>query len=117
MVSVPEFIEEARTRHEGRVGRREERRDRRHARRVRFGEIVTQEELDSGEAVLEEAEPSPEPEDEEEASEPWGTDKPLAGLRDRFARYQAFLAEWREAHPEDPTGDEPVEDESPEGDA
>lgn len=108
MVSVPQFVEEAKSRHEGRVERRHERQDKRHARRVRFGEIVSQADLDSGDAILDDVGPG-EPVPAEEATEPWATDKPLAALRERLGRYQAFLADWREEHPDDPTGDEPGE--------
>jgi len=110
MVSIPEFIEEARTRHDERVGRRHERQDKRHARRVRFGELFDQSELDEGDVVLEEVEPTPEP--AEEASEPWDTEKPTAQIRERIAAYQAALARWRERHPDDPVGD--PDEEAPE---
>jgi len=104
MVSIPEFIEEARTRHDERVGRRHERQDRRHARRVRFGELFDQSDLDDGEVILEDVEPSPEP--AEEMSEPWDSgEKPTAQIRERITAYQDALARWRERHPEEPVGD------------
>lgn len=116
MVSKPEFLEEAHSRHEERVERREGRREKRHARRVRFGEIVSQEELDSGEAVLDEVEPEDGPEDESEATEPWGwADKPMPGsVRERLRAYGTFLADWRAEHHDDPTGEESPEPEETE---
>lgn len=113
MVSFKEVVEGAESRHEERVGRREERRERRHTRRVRFGEIFTQEELDSGEVVLDEVGPDETEPPEDEATEPWGwRDKPAPGsVRERLAGYRAFLEQWRIDHHDDPVGDP---DEEPE---
>lgn len=113
MVSIPEVVEGMESRHQARVERREERRERRHVRRVRFGEIVTQEELDSGEAVLDEVGPDETEPPEDEATEPWGwRDKPAPGrIRESLAAYREFLEQWREDHHDDPVGDP---DESPE---
>lgn len=117
MVSFREVVEGAESRHEHRKERREERRDRRHerqdARRVRFGDIVDQAELDSGEAVLEDV-PATEGVDGDEASEPWAwSEKPPPGsVRERLAGYRAFLEEWRNEHHDDPVGD--PDEEAPE---
>lgn len=111
MVSVPEFIDEARSRHEGRVERRHDRQEKRHARRVRFGEIVSQADLDSGDAILDDVEPGESP-PVDEATEPWAgwKDKIMpASVRARLNGYQASLRRWREEHPDEPTGDEPGE--------
>lgn len=113
MVSIPEVVEGIESRHEKRKERREERQEKRHARRIRFGELVSQEELDSGEAILEDVEPDETEPPEDEATEPWGwRDKPAPGsVRERLAGYRAFLEQWREDHHDDPVGDP---DESPE---
>jgi hypothetical protein len=112
MVSVPQFIKDAQTRRGERVERRHKRHERRDVRRVRFGELFTQEELDEGDVVLEEVEPTPEP--DEEPSEPWDVEKPTQQIRDRIAAYQATLANWRERHPEEPVGDPDEEAETEE---
>jgi hypothetical protein len=125
MVSFKEVVEGVESRHEERVERRQERRDRRHerqdARRVRFGEIVDELELERGEAVLEEVEPNPDQEESDEASEPWAWEgKEMPGrVRERLRNYQEFLARWRDEHHDDydgndeepeEAGDEPVDE-------
>jgi hypothetical protein len=124
MVSFKEVVEGAESRHEHRVERREGRREKRHARRVRFGEIVDQAELDSGEAVLDEVGPDETEPEADLATEPWGwSEKPAPGsVRERLAGYRAFLEEWRQEHHDDPVGDpdeepEPLDDEAPDEEA
>lgn len=90
--------------------RREERRHgRRERRRVHFGELFNSDELAAGDVELEEVPPAQE--EYEEATEPWAwRDKPMPGsVRQRLRGYQDFLREWRESHPDEPTGDEPGE--------
>jgi hypothetical protein len=115
MVSFKEVAEGVESRHEERVGRRHHRRDRRHerqdARRVRWGDIVTDEELENGEAVLEDVEPDATEPDEDVATEPWGwADKPMPGqIRDQLRAYREFLEQWREEHHDEPDDEGPEE--------
>jgi hypothetical protein len=69
-------------------------------RRVSNGELFTSDELENGEVILEEVEPS-EPIPEEEQVEPWaeGGKALLPRVRERVSAYREFLAQWRADHP------------------
>lgn len=71
--------------------RREERRARRHGRRlVRSGDEFTSDEFDAGTVELEQRGPTPEPLDDEQA-EPWNATGDDPRFRDRLRAYKEFL--------------------------
>lgn len=80
--------------------RREERRDKRHGRRlVRSGDEFTSDELARGEVDLYQPDSSG-PEPDRGGTEPWGTDNPTSEMAMRHHEYLEFIAERERQDPD-----------------